>query len=146
MDWPICEWKTPWPLVNMEEEDGELVVRFHEDAFLWPAVEEVGRTLLSLVDETEASPLVLDFGNVVRVGGMGLEKLAHLHRKLETRGGNLAFRNVDSPLRQRLSLARGTHAGDDVPLGHSWHSHDCPQELEGDSQRPERDAPRRCQP
>ncbi len=27
MDWPIVELKMPWPLVNVEDDDGELVVR-----------------------------------------------------------------------------------------------------------------------
>ena len=57
MELPILELKAPWPLVNVEEEDCELVVNFHPEAFLWPAVEEVGITLLCLVDETDGGAL-----------------------------------------------------------------------------------------
>jgi MFS superfamily sulfate permease-like transporter len=146
MEWPILEMKTPWPLVNVEEEDGELVVHFHAEAFLWPTVEEVGRILLTLVDETEGSSLVLDFGAVDRVSGIGLEKLARLHRKLAMQGGKLAIRNAGLPLRQRLAFAKDIHADDDMPLGNPWHGYNCPQELEGDPQRAQRDPRRGCQP
>jgi MFS superfamily sulfate permease-like transporter len=134
MEFPILELKTPWPLVNVEEDEGELVVRFHSDAFLWPAVDEVGQILLSLVDETDGGPFVLDFGNVDRVSGIGLEKLVRLNRKLAARGGRLAVRNAGSELRERLpELKDVSDASKNMPLGGPWHGHDCPQELESDT-------------
>src|SRR5689334_13687976 len=72
------ELKTPWPLVNVEEDSGELVVRFHADAFLWPAVEDVGRTLISLAEEADDGELVLDLGNVEPLTGVGISKLLRL--------------------------------------------------------------------
>jgi anti-anti-sigma regulatory factor len=94
MEPPILEMKTPWPLVNVEEENGELVVRFHHEAFSWPAIEEVGLTLLCLLDETDGSPFLLDFGNVDYVSGFGLEQLVLVSKKLATSGRRLVLRNV----------------------------------------------------
>ncbi len=94
MTWEILELKTPWPLVNVEEEDGELVVRFHSEGFLWPCVDEVGKTLLGLTDETDGDPFFLDFANVDYMTGAGLEKLVHLHNKLKQDGRRLVIKNV----------------------------------------------------
>jgi anti-anti-sigma regulatory factor len=98
MELPILELKAPWPLLNVEEEDCELVVNFHPEAFLWPAVEEVGITLLCLVDETDGEQLILDFGNVDRVTGVGLQKLVRLSKKLQTNGRRLRIKNVGQGL------------------------------------------------
>jgi hypothetical protein len=105
MDLPIVELKCPWPLVNVEEERGALIVRFHADGFQWPAVEEVGTILCNLVEEADGAPLVLDFGNVNHVTGVGLEKLTALNKKLLARGGRLAIKNVDAHLMKRLQLS-----------------------------------------
>jgi anti-anti-sigma factor len=95
MNWEILELKTPWPLVNVEEEDGQLVVRIHAEGFLWPSVDEIGTTLLKLVDEVDGDPFVLDFSNVDYMTGAGLEKLVHLHNKLQKDGRQLMINNVN---------------------------------------------------
>jgi hypothetical protein len=94
----ILELKAPWPLVNVEVADRELVVSFHPEAFLWPAVEEVGVTLLCLVEETDGEQLVLDFDNVERVSGVGLQKLVRLNDKLQTNGRRLRIKNAGQEL------------------------------------------------
>jgi hypothetical protein len=103
---PILELKTPWPLVNVEEENCELVVSFHPEAFLWPSIEEAGKILLSLVDETDDGQFLLDFGNVDRLTGVGLEKLVLLNKRLETKGRRLKIKNVGPDLLKVFS-ARG---------------------------------------
>jgi anti-anti-sigma regulatory factor len=103
MEMPILEMKTPWPLVNVEEECGELVVRFHHEAFLWPSIEEVGRTLLCLIDETDGGPFLLDFGNVDHVTGFGMEKLVLVSKMLAARGRRLVLRNVGPNLMKLFS-------------------------------------------
>src|SRR5438270_13605792 len=100
----IIEVKTPWPLVNVEEDNGELVVSFHEDAFQWPSVEEVAAILLTLVDETEGGPLVLNFGTVGYLTGVGLEKLVLVNKKLTSQGRRLHIRNVDPELMSVFAL------------------------------------------
>lgn len=105
MDWPIVELKTPWPLVNVEDDNGELVVRFHADSFLWPSVEEVGRALFEVAQETEDCQFILDFGNVDYLTGAGLEKLVHLHNELKLTGRRLIIKNVCEPLVRLLALA-----------------------------------------
>src|SRR5690242_10331017 len=104
MDMPILELKAPWPLVNVEAEDCELVVSFHPEAFLWPVVEEVGSVLLSLVDETEDAHFILSFGNVDRMTGVGLRKLIRLSEKLQSHGRRLLIKNVCSDLANHLSI------------------------------------------
>src|SRR5215467_11194566 len=94
----ILELKIPWPLVNVEEANRELVVSFHSEAFLWPAVEEVGITLLCLVDETDGEQLILDFDNVDRVSGVGLQKLVGLSKKLQAHGRRLRIKNAGQDL------------------------------------------------
>ena len=101
----ILELKTPWPLVNLEEEDGELVVSFHPEAFLWPAVEDVGNTLLGLVNETDGGQFILDFGYVDYLSGVGLEKLVVLNRKLQCHGRRLVIKNVGANLLKVFSIA-----------------------------------------
>jgi hypothetical protein len=103
---PILELKTPWPLVNVEEENCELVVSFHAEAFLWPAVEELGKTLLSLVDETDGGQFVLDLGNVESFSGVGLEKLVLLNKKLAAYGRRLVIKNAAPKVLKAFS-ARG---------------------------------------
>src|SRR5438128_1579309 len=98
METPILELKVPWPLVNVEEENCELVVSFHAEAFLWPAVEEVGSVLLSLVDETDGAQFILNFGNVEHVTGVGVQKLVRLTRKLQSSGRRLLIKNVGQSL------------------------------------------------
>jgi anti-anti-sigma regulatory factor len=100
----ILELKTPWPLVNVEEENGELVVSFHSESFLWPSIEEVGKTLLSLVDETEKDPFFLDMGNVDHFSGLALDKLVHLNNKLKIAGRRLVLKNVTPHLMEKLQL------------------------------------------
>jgi hypothetical protein len=103
---PILELKTPWPLVNVEEENCELVVSFHAEAFLWPAVEELGKILLSLVDETDGGQFVLDLGNVDSFSGVGLEKLVLLNKKLAVYGRRLMIKNAGPKVLKAFS-ARG---------------------------------------
>ena len=105
MDWPIVELKTPWPLVNVEDDDGELVVRFHADSFLWPSVEEVGRALLEVAQETDDCQFALDFANVDYLTGAGLEKLVLLNRELRNTNRRLIIKNVCKPLVRLLGLA-----------------------------------------
>ena len=116
MDLPIVELKTPWPLVNVEEENGELVVRFHAESFLWPSVEEVGRILFDLAQETENCPFVLDFSNVDYLAGVGLEKLVRLNSKLQATGRRLIIKNVDTHLLTILSLTGLTRDFDINPI------------------------------
>jgi anti-anti-sigma factor len=104
MELPILELKTPWPLVNVEEENGELVVRFHAEGFLWPSVDEVGQILFGLVEETEGCPFVLDFSNVDYLTGIGIEKLVLLNKKLQTHGGRLTIKNVSPHLVKIFSI------------------------------------------
>jgi anti-anti-sigma factor len=104
MERHILELKTPWPLVNVEEEDGDLVVRFKAESFLWPSVDEVGNTLLELADETEDCRFVLDFSNIDYLTGVGLEKLVHLHKKLQSNGRRLIIKNVDPLVLKIFSL------------------------------------------
>jgi hypothetical protein len=102
---PFVEMKTPWPLINVEEDNGELVVSFHSEAFLWPSVEELGYNLLDLVDETDDCAFALDFGNVDKVIGVGLKKLALLDDVLKTRGRRLVIRNVAPDLLPKFAVA-----------------------------------------
>jgi len=104
MEPQILELKTPWPLVNVEEENGELVVSFHPESFLWPSIEEVGKTLLSLVDETEEDPFFLDLGNVDQFSGVALDKLVLLNDKLKIGGRRLVLKNVTYNLMEMLAL------------------------------------------
>jgi hypothetical protein len=105
METPILELKTPWPLVNVEEKNGELAVSFHPDAFRWPCVEEVGGILLSLVDETVGSPFYLDFSNVECLTGLGLEKLALLNKQLHAAGSRLVIKNVATNVMKAFAAA-----------------------------------------
>ena len=116
MDLPIVELKTPWPLVNVEEENGELVVRFHSESFLWPSVDEVGRTLFDLVQETEGCQFILDFANVDYLTGVGLEKLVLLNRKLHATGRRLIIKNVGTHLMTILSVTGLTRDFDINPV------------------------------
>ena len=104
MEPPIVELKTPWPLVNVEEKDGELVVSFHPEAFLWPSVEEMAMNLFSLVDETDGGHFVLDFGNVDYVTGVGVEKLVILNKRLRSNGSRLIIQNVSAHLAKIFAL------------------------------------------
>jgi anti-anti-sigma factor len=105
MQLQILEMKTPWPLVNLEEEEGELVVSFHPEAFLWPAVEDVGTTLLGLVNETDGGQFILDFDHVDYLSGVGLEKLVVLNKKLQCHGRRLMIKNVGPNLLKVFSIA-----------------------------------------
>src|SRR5271165_1313609 len=102
MEPQIQELKTPWPLVNVEEEAGELVVSFHPESFLWPSVEEVGKTLLSLVDETDDDPFFLDLSNVDHFCGSALDKLVHLKNRLSAQNRQLVLKNVTSSVMEKL--------------------------------------------
>jgi len=104
MEPPIVELKTPWPLVNVEEKDGELVVSFHPEAFLWPSVEEMAMNLFSLVEETDGGQFVLDFGNVDYVTGVGIEKLVLLNKTLHSNGSRLIIQNVGTHLAKIFAL------------------------------------------
>jgi anti-anti-sigma factor len=106
MEPPIVELKTPWPLVNVEEKHGELVVSFHPEAFLWPSVEEMALNLFSLVEETDGDEFVLDFGNVDYLTGVGVEKLVHLNKKLRSNGRRLVIQNVSPDLAKILALCK----------------------------------------
>lgn len=116
MDWPIMELKTPWPLVNVEDDNGELVVRFHAESFLWPSADEVGKALMELAQETEDCQFILDFGNVDYLTGVGLEKLVHLNRELRSTGRRLIIKNVSKPLVRLLSLTGLTSEFDVNPV------------------------------
>ena len=116
MDWPIVELKMPWPLVNVEDDDGELVVRFHAESFLWPSVDEVGRTLLELTAETGDCQFVLDFTNVDYLTGVGLEKLVLLNRELQATGRRLIIKNVSAQLVRLLALTGLTSDFDINPV------------------------------
>jgi anti-anti-sigma factor len=104
MEVPILEIKTPWPLLNMEEKNGELAVSFHPDAFTGTAVWEVGLTLAQLVDEIDGCPFFLDFRNVDYLSGVGLEKLIFLNKRLQKEGRRLTIRNVGPNLMEVFSL------------------------------------------
>jgi anti-anti-sigma factor len=106
MEQQILEFKTPWPLMNVEDVAGELIVSFHPESFLWPAVEEIGIALDKLLEELEDCRFILDFANVDYLSGMGLEKLIHLHSQLKTKGQRLALKNV-SPVLLKLFHAAG---------------------------------------
>ncbi len=112
----ILELKTPWPLVNVEEENGDIVVRFHAEGFLWPCVEEVGRALSSLLDETEG-PFVLDFAHVTHMTGAGLEKLVRLNMRLDDKAGKLVIKNVAPNLMNIFSVTGLTEDFDVIPAG-----------------------------
>jgi anti-anti-sigma factor len=116
MDWPMMELKMPWPLVNVEDDNGELVVRFHSEGFLWPSVDEVGKVLMELARDTDDCQFILDFGNVDYLTAIGLEKLVHLNRELKNTGRRLIIKNVSKPLVKLLSLTGLTSEFDVNPV------------------------------
>ncbi len=89
---------------------------FHAESFLWPAVDEVGRTLLELADETGDCQFVLDFATVDYLTGVGLEKLVLLNRELQATGRRLVIKNVSTQLVRLLSLTGLTSDFDINPV------------------------------
>src|ERR1700682_6136017 len=93
------------PLTDILEVDGVTVVRFHPEAFSDTNIEDVGEQLFRLAEQGHRN-LQLDIGNVEYVGGMGLAKLAALHKKVRAVAGQLTLYNVDASVYEFFQITR----------------------------------------